>query len=120
MTRSAVFSLTDPLGHDCSEDLEGHVTAEDYGIVERLEIEACAEARARLLAQPHDLGMAYLVAACLAGPDQVTIDLAFRGDGVEPDVLGEITDRAVAAPAHRVHAGINNDPRGAIKKRLQQ
>src|SRR5688572_30719623 len=78
--KSAISSLADPLADHGPEDFERHITAEDDGIVERLDIEALAEARPRLLAQPDDLGMADLVAACLAGPDEITIDLTFRGD----------------------------------------
>src|SRR5688572_24494623 len=116
--RSAEAALG-PFSDDGRQDLERHVAAQQHRVVEALEVKAVAEAGARLLAQPDELVMADLVAAGLARPDDVAVDLALRGARVEPDGVDEIADRLVAAPAFGVHAGVHHHPGGAVEEALQ-
>src|SRR5688572_26558864 len=63
--------------------------------------------------------MADLVAAGLARPDDITLDLARRGDRIEPDILREVSDRLLAAPALRMHARVHDDPGRPVHEALK-
>ena len=71
------------------------------------------ELRFGFFPKPDDLVLSDLVAACLARPDAVTIDLVrdfFRVGSVDVD---EIVDRLMTRPALHMKPGVDDQPAGA-------
>src|SRR5687768_11557820 len=58
------------------EQSQRHVAAQHEGVVEGPEVETASERPPRLVAQPNDLAVADLVAAGLARPGAIAVDLA--------------------------------------------
>src|SRR5690606_6498331 len=76
-----------------------HVAAEDDGIVESPQVVSPAKFAHRALALGDDRRMADLVAAGLARPGAVAVDLAFDFLALRAVALDEEVDRLCAAPA---------------------
>ena len=81
--------------------------------MERTHIKRCAEFAFSFCAHGTNAQFTNLVAARLAGPVNVPIDLAFDIHLAERSVLLHVIDRAFAAPAECVDAGINHQTRSA-------
>ncbi len=83
-----------------------------------LDVEACAETPARFLADAEHLVMADLVAAGLARPDDVAVDLALGAGAFPPDRRHEEGDGALAAPTLGVHTGVDDETRRTKQEAL--
>src|SRR4051812_119459 len=97
-----------PVDHTL-EQSQWHVAAEHDGVVERPEVEARAERRLRLVAQAVDLAVADLVAAGLAGPGAIAVDLALHLLDGRAVGAGEPLDRLRPRPAFRVDAAVDDE-----------
>src|SRR5689334_7999642 len=113
-TRSRSSSgLTDIVVNVLRQYVERHIAAEHHGVVKRLQVVLRAERLDRLLALPVDLAVADLVAARLAGPGAIAIDLARYFDGIRSVDVDEELHALFPGPAFRVNPGINYETAGA-------
>src|SRR6476469_3326260 len=101
------------------EHVHRHVAAFDHCIVERLEVIFGAERRLRLVAQGDDGRMADLVAAGLAGPGAIAVDLARHFERVGAVDVDEIIDALLAGPALGMDARIDHQAAAAEGDRLE-
>src|ERR1700761_7005411 len=65
------------------------------------------------MASLHDFGHAEAVAEGLAGPGDVAVDLFFDVMLAERGVVAEVLLCLLACPAHSMHAGVDDETRGA-------
>src|SRR3954453_14977140 len=103
-------SRVDPRLDPAAEDRERDGSALEDAIVELAEIEARSERALGFGAKASDLEVARHVRARLSGPRDVAIDLLRRLRRRHRGVLEEESDRAIAIPAERVEAGVDDEP----------
>src|SRR5688500_5137536 len=101
------------------EQSERDVAAEHQRIVERAEVETRAERLLGLFAQTDDLAVADLVAAGLAGPGAIAVDLALHLLDRRAVGCREPLDRMRPGPALRMKPGVDDEPAGAEGERLE-
>ena len=75
------------------------------------DVERGAHPALGLLADPEQLQLAGLVGERLAGQRDVAVDLVGDGARRERGVGEHVVDRLLAGPAHRVDAGVDDEPR---------
>ena len=80
-------------------------------VVEPRMSNAAPRRRSRLRADPQQLQLAGLVGEGLAGERDVAVDLVRDGARRERRVGEHVVDRLLARPAHRVDAGVDDEPR---------
>src|SRR5262245_49669204 len=96
-----------------------HVAAGDDRVVEGAQIVARPERGPRRIAQAIDGAVADLVAAGLAWPGAIAVDLALHFVGIGAVFAHEEVDALRARPALRVNAGVDDQAAGAEGERLQ-
>ena len=107
-------SVDDPRQHD-----QRHVAVGDQGVVEPAEVEARAQSGLRRRPQAIDLAVADLVAAGLAGPGAIAINLAL--DVAARAAVGgrEPVDGVLTRPPLGMEAGVDDEAARAKGDRLE-
>src|SRR4249919_1508620 len=102
--RSAALPVLDPeiVGDYRIQNGQGHCAGQQARVVELADIEAIAQCLFRLLAEAQPCELAYHVAAGLAGPHAVALNLGYDAGFWCPKSVDIVSDGLFAAPAHRV------------------